>query len=208
MSDAKVIKDFLKAAPGLIESLKKPMADLHYAIRELQSVTDDYEDLPPDIQEFLDYAENAVNQYLRANRSWDDCRDELEKMSKAPTVKGKTVPKVPEAFGSAGKGEEDFVKRVKAAVASIPKNEPTKGGWSDHKVFIWAVREKLKMDKKEFQTKLLDANRLGLVSLTRFDAPMVLESVVSDKKAREELMRKYREDSINSGGSTFDFIGR
>lgn len=198
MSDAKVIKDFLKAAPGLIESLKKPMADLHYAIRELQSVTDDYEDLPPDIQEFLDYAENSVNQYLRANRSWDDCRDELEKMSKAPTVKGKTVPKVPEAFGSAGKGEEDFVKRVKAAVASIPPNDPAKGGWSTHKVFIAHVREKV--GGKDFDKQLINANRLGMVSLTRLDLPTAINP--------ESLRKKVTDGGIRDANSEFHFIGR
>jgi hypothetical protein len=198
MSDAKVIKEFLKDAPGLIDALKKPMAELHYAIRSLQNVTDDYEDLPNDIQAFLAHAEEAVTAYLRANRGWDDAKDELEKMSKAPTVKGKTVPKVPEAFGSAGKGEEEFVKRVKAAVASIPANDPAKGGWSTHKVFIAHVRDKV--GGKDFDKQLLEANRLGMVVLTRLDLPTAVNP--------ESVRKKVTDGGIKDGNSEFHFIGR
>jgi phage-related protein len=200
MSDAKVIKEFLKKAPGLLDNLKKPMADLHYTLRELQTVTDDYEDIHADIATFLVHAENAVGSFLKANRLWDDARDELEKMSTAKTVKGKSVAKAPEAFGDAGHGEEDFVKRVKEIVASIPKSDPEKGGWSTHKVFIAHVREKMKMDAKTFDKKLIEANRLGMVSLTRLDLPTAVNP--------ESLRKKVEQGGIVDGRSEFHFIGR
>lgn len=193
MSDAKVIKDFLKAAPGLIESLKKPMADLHYAIRELQSVTDDYEDLPPDIQEFLDYAENAVNQYLRANRAWDDCRDELEKMSKAPAVKGKTTPKTEPGT------IEDFAKRVLSIAASIPKNKPDQGSYGSEKVFVWAIREKMGIDFPTFKARMLEAHQKRLIDMTRLDAPGFLD---------ESVRKKADADEIKDLNSEFHFVNR
>lgn len=197
MSDAKVIKEFLKDAPGILDSLKKPMADLHYALRALQNVTDDYEDLPGDIQSFLAQAEESVTAYLRANREWDDAKDSLEKMAKAPSVKGK-VAAVPEAFGKHGRGEEDFVKRVKAAVAGIPPNDPAKGGWSTHKVFIAHVRDKV--GGKDFDKQLLEANRLGMVVLTRLDLPTAVNP--------ESVRKKVEAGGIKDGNAEFHFIGR
>src|SRR5215216_1305757 len=149
MSDAKVIKDFLKTFPPILESLKKPMADMLYALRELQAVTDDYEDLDPDIQAFDTHCTDTTTHFLKLNRIWDDARQELEKMLASTNVKGKSRPKEAETAKAEPTSSAripstgDFVTRVQAAIKATPTNSPEMGGWSDHKVFLFAVRERL-----------------------------------------------------------------
>lgn len=200
MSDAKAFKDAVKKFPGLLEALKKPMAEIHYALRELQQVTDEYEGLDNDIISFIVNTEEAVSSYLRANRAWPDAAEELEKLAKSKVANTKAKLDVKEGFGDAGKGEEDFAARVKAIVAKVPPGDEKQGSYGPIKVFLWRVRQDLKMDKPTFQRKMVEANRLGLLSLTRFDLP----DAIKDKK----LLDKIYEDEISDLNSTFHFVNR
>ena len=193
-SEITTLKNALSELPDIINSIKKPFGELHRVVRAIQGVTDDYEDeLDEDTLLFLEAAEDVLTNFHKMHKAHSGMEDELEALCKPETKK--SVKETPLGTHAAA----DFAARVKATMATIPPNDAPAGGWGERKVFIFAIRERMKMEKEAFKIEILKAFQEGKLVLTRFDIPMA---------AGEAVRKRTEADEINDRGASYHLVGR